>query len=264
MATEVEGHVDDNDSRRLENRLVPPIGTMFFGIERFTVADRVLMCFTTNSANNGSVNPDRFDYTLTWDVTMYKYAVNGDPTSPNFVSNNGEIYVIMVHRGAIECRDTIPGMRFRFSIGPRPVGGNSRPVIPLTQLPRTGSGTRDDKSMNYDINYSQTFDMLNNNGNSQIAFDARYFESFNRIETIQTGRVPATTVEFGIEADTAAEVTTIPPYKVHPIHGLSIFTNQQPATWPVTFNFVHDSWSPSPGGWVPPRAEALRLVALDF
>ncbi|KAL0957902.1 hypothetical protein HGRIS_000083 [Hohenbuehelia grisea] len=240
---ETSAHPSTVDPRKYENNLEPPLGTMFFNTKRHNIFDRKLLhAVRPHKSLEASWIPA---YTLTWDVQVYKYAVNGDPQDADFAKNGGQIYVIMVHSGTIECNDYDGqiGVRFEFEVAPH---DEQRNVVPLHQFPTTGSGQKDDKNTLYEIDFKQTFQMINNGGSDAFSFNASYNETFTRVKTVQTGDKTATSVRFKINPLEDPKDSTIPWNTTHQIHAFSVFTSQNLGDWPRKFDFIHRKSWPAP------------------
>ncbi|KAL0953228.1 hypothetical protein HGRIS_004481 [Hohenbuehelia grisea] len=241
------------EPRRIENHLEPPIGTMFYKFERITIVRERPMHFVALPPFDGS----RYNYTVTWEIDVYKYAVNGDPRDPNFASNNGRIYIIIVHRGSVRSGQNLNGMRFVFRV--------STGLDATHQLPRSGSGHREGDDMHYEIDFRQTFHMLSNQGNDHISFEARYFENVPRIKSMQTSDIRGrAAIEFSVDPNTTAGLTAIPANSSFAVQGFSVFTYQDPSSWPRHFSFTHTIGGLQQGPFFPPFLTESRTILLDW
>ncbi|KAL0948776.1 hypothetical protein HGRIS_008906 [Hohenbuehelia grisea] len=256
MSTEEDIDRQDGAERRIENHLTPPIGTTFFRFERITLANQQAMEFSSLQ------DFSQFNYNLTWEIDVYKYAVNGDPRDPDFAANNGQIYVIIVHRGAVRSGQNRHDMRFFFSVSPSFT--NNVPLTALHQLPRSGSGVSNGDNLHYEIDFRQTFQMLNNQGNNHFSFDARYFENVVRIESMQISELNGQAARFTISPNTSAGLTSLPANRVYPVQGFSVFTSRDFSTWPIEFLFLHNSGFVAHHNVMPPRLNINRSISLDF
>ncbi|KAL0957856.1 hypothetical protein HGRIS_000040 [Hohenbuehelia grisea] len=224
-----------NALRQLQNNLDPPFGTSFFKTERIRILNEEKIPVTM-------IQIKLSEYTITWDVQLYKYAVNGDPHDPNFIENGGQIYVMLVHSGSIQTTVNLPSMKFEFEVAAQK---DSSDVSVLYQYPTTGSGMRVDNQANvlsYEIDFGQTFQMLTNAGNETVSFEAKYCESFIRVDSAQRGDKVSSKAMFAITPNSGEndpELGTLPSNTIYQIYGFSLLTNQAISAWPAKYTFTH-------------------------
>ncbi|KAL0947995.1 hypothetical protein HGRIS_010620 [Hohenbuehelia grisea] len=236
-STPTEVSVEDNlIVRKLQNNLEPPFGTLYFKTERVVILNEETIPISMVAS------PNIYKYTIAWNVQLYKYAVNGDPHDPDFIKNGGQIYVIMVHSGAIQTSENPFYMRFEFEVAPQ---GGSNNISALYQYPTTGSGVQVDNKatvLAYEIDFGQTFQMLANGGNEPMSFEAKYYESFTRVESMQKGDKTGMKTMFAITPNSGKEDPengTLPANTIYQIYGFSVFTNQTLSSWPAKYTFTH-------------------------
>ncbi len=97
------------------------------------------------------------------------------------------------------------------------------------------------------INYGKEMQLLSNQGNEAISFEAKYQEDFSRVLATQTGST-AGAIHFGIDMTdvsqnclyTEASAPTLCPVKESSKHrttdlfGLSVLTHNDPSQFPVS------------------------------
>ncbi|KAL0948497.1 hypothetical protein HGRIS_011063 [Hohenbuehelia grisea] len=213
----------------LANGLAPPVGTRWFHSEESSILDNV------------RVHADDLEYyhDITWRVRWYLYAVNADPSDPEFTTKGGAIYVILVHFGHVDSGPTcFPSATyfegvFDFQVKAPEDSG----VVPLLQLPETGSGISKDLTTEYVIDYSATYEMLSDKEENSSTFFASYNEHFVRDGTTQRGDILFPDV---VELQIRLDAKTQPkPNSRHEIRGLSVFKGTTLSSWPVTLEFSH-------------------------
>ncbi|KAJ8519812.1 hypothetical protein ONZ45_g3320 [Pleurotus djamor] len=197
------------------NGLTPPIGTSFF-----SMTDIPLM-------NDQDFPAFSSDLRVTWNVTMYKYAINALPTSENFREENGAIYIVMVHRGSFGRAPAWTSLSASVRLDPNEDTVFLEEISPADHTGRP----QDDGSRSYSINFTHQMPMFRNQGTDAFVFDARYQNDFV-LRVTQNGLTFAREHVWGFakQADEDVGLTAI--------NGLTVFRCVDPNK-EVRFTFGH-------------------------
>ncbi|KAL4264454.1 Transporter [Pleurotus pulmonarius] len=217
----IEEPIEGVPSSGMLNDLVPPPGTMYYSQR------------TYNFLNNHEMGVSRKFGRVTWNADVYTYAAGAvAPSDPNFASQGGTIYTVMVHSGHVTIYDNFSAdvwnrMYFQIYLS------NSN-LVPSVQLPYTGSESVSGDNYNYSIQYGQAMQMLKNQGNEAFLFNAKYQQDFSRVKAKQTSST-ASLIQFGINTAGGSG-----DHRSTEIYGLSVFTHKNPGQFPVVPGFKFD------------------------
>ncbi|KAF9493211.1 hypothetical protein BDN71DRAFT_1508794 [Pleurotus eryngii] len=197
------------------NNLIPPLGTMYYGQQTHTFL------------NNNVVGTDAAGHfgTVSWSADIYTYGTGGvDPKDPNFAADGGLLYIIMVHRASVQIYSDYSA-----------------------DLPSTGSESISGDNYNYSINFEQSMQMLQNGGNEQLLFDAKYQQSFSPVQAKQSSST-SNCIQFRLNTTGSAN-----DHRNTEISALSMFTHKNPSQFTVNPGFSfdingHEHWAIG-GGW---------------
>ncbi|KAJ8517788.1 hypothetical protein ONZ45_g5053 [Pleurotus djamor] len=207
-------------ARETFDGLTPPIGTSFFKLTEIPIL------------TNKEWSYFESDALVTWNVSLHKYAVNANPTDPNFQANNGRVYLIMVHRGTFNRAVdwTLHSLTVR---PPR----DETSVIFLGNYPEPNSGVdQDDGSRKYTISYTNQMQMFRNQGNETFTFEAKYIQDFILSGLRQNSYTTSTyhKVEYVKEASSRVGSTSI--------NWMTVFQCLDPSK-EINFNFGYVGFS---------------------
>ncbi|KAF4596118.1 hypothetical protein EYR40_008197 [Pleurotus pulmonarius] len=243
----IKGPVAGPPSSGMENDLIPPPGTMYYSQR------------TYNFLDNYEMGTSRKFGRVTWNADVYMYAAGAvAPSDPNFASQGGTIYTVMVHSGLVTIYDNFSADVWKhmyFQIYP-----SESNLVPSLQLPYSGSenvvGDKYDcedpvfvvaillMSSKDSIRYGQGMQMLKNQGSEAFSFNAKYQQDISRVRAKQTSST-AGVVQFGIDTGSSTHRNT-------EVFGLSVFTHKNPSQFPVRPGFKFDingneNWTISEG-----------------
>ncbi|KAF4571680.1 hypothetical protein EYR36_009023 [Pleurotus pulmonarius] len=210
-------------SSTMLNELVPPPGTVYYSLRTYSLM------------NNQKMGASEKFGRVTWHIDAYTYASGAvSPADPDFASKGGMIYIVMIHRGSVTIDDDFDAdvwdrMTFQISL-------RQSNLTPLLHLPSTGSETPSGDNNNYTINYGQEMQLLANQGNEAISFEAKYQEDFSRVLATQTGST-AGDIHFGIYT-----IDESSKHRTTDLFGLTVLTHSDPSQFPLSpgFNFDID------------------------
>ncbi|KAF4593630.1 hypothetical protein EYR40_008418 [Pleurotus pulmonarius] len=217
----------------VDNELIPPLGTMYYSRQTIDFFDNQTFSYVMGM----NVPPMNWG-TLSWSADVYTYGTGGvPPTDDNFANDGGLIYIVMVHRVTVSVFSSFsPDSWNTMKFGLR---WNDSNLTPVYQLPSTGSEEISGDNYNYEIDFVQAMQMLQNLGNQATTFDAKYGQTFSLAQATQTG-VAATGVEFQIKT-----VTSSSEHSFTQTSALSMLTHPNPGQFPVSIeaDFSIDAWS---------------------
>ncbi|KAJ8516014.1 hypothetical protein ONZ45_g6627 [Pleurotus djamor] len=196
------------------HNLFPPIGTTWFRLDPHVIWD-----------NHWFPNSK-----ITWRVDAYIYTVNARPDR-HFKNNGGLIFVVLVHRAL--CLHWTGRIRFGV-IFP------AEKVELVKHLPAQDSHTQDGSRRTYSINFKQTMQMFQNNGNEPISFSAGYEDRFslNDFEYLPSDQNGEGSHIWSVKPDQDRSGSSASDYT---LSALSVYRLSSLEEIPFTFLFDDDS-----------------------
>ncbi|KAL0959407.1 hypothetical protein HGRIS_014656 [Hohenbuehelia grisea] len=200
-------------------------------------------CYTSSSDQEaqgyGSYGNDA-GYDLTWNIDQYLYAANSGvgPEDPSFSKTGGIIYLIIVHSGSIKIGDKkdMYDAKFHFDMNV----DDDKPIKPALMLPESGTGVKSgDEDYEYAIDFSETLQMIADEGSNKLSFQAAFKETFVSIGSTQKAAIGAQNMSFTIEG------SHFPAGAKYDIHALSVFQAHELSLFPAAFSFTSEAkWGP--------------------
>ncbi|KAJ8454405.1 hypothetical protein ONZ45_g19322 [Pleurotus djamor] len=213
---------DDASLLGYANHLTPPANTMFWRRKSFLVMKKQETEDEKKQPREGKSKL----LILTWRADAYVYLTNALPDE-HFEENGGEVYVVIVHRGAAEyAHSHVWGMTFNLVFHYTVTLKSEDDGSAETQLPSMGSPSGD--SATYPIEFDQDMQMFNNGGAELFTFKASYHDAL----TFKPGTGKAYGLVDGLgtakwSAEPDIEICPI----VRPLKALSVFRINTPGLY---------------------------------
>ncbi|KAF4583984.1 hypothetical protein EYR40_002482 [Pleurotus pulmonarius] len=180
--------------------LEPPIGTSFWSVQDIKIF--------SGTKIHGRYRDSENYATLDWSCRCYIFTTNQPPDLEDFAKSGGAFLILFMHRGQI----------------------GSDHATPDVHTPNRSTKSGDDWIAT--IDYEQSMQMFKNEGHEEFTHVAKYNDTFQLDETIQSGRIINKQAEAVYVVDEKANWDD-----PREIKGLSVFRQNKPSQWPLEFKF---------------------------